>query len=114
MNDGSPTECCLTQDAWLHYEKGAVQLVENLASALARQEAPPTSLPPPPLSPATARQLQQATGLNEEGTGDGVAEGGSQQHRAQQLMRSLDAMEDDLAATIDPDRLTGMAHLASG
>ena len=99
----------------MHYEKGAEQLVENLASALARQEAPPTSLPsPPPLSPATARQLQQATGIDEEGTGGGVAEGGSRQHRAHQLMRSLAVMEDDLAATIDPDRLTGMAHLASG
>jgi hypothetical protein len=89
----------ILQDAWKQYEQGAERLVDDLAAAFAKQDQQQELA-----AVAAGRVASTSTGSalkSENSTPEGAV------CPTHQLMKAL-AVMDHVAASLDPDQLTGM------
>lgn len=81
------------QESWRQYEEGASRFVEELSSILAKED----------------QQQPDEAGRAGAGAHAAAALQGEdpRAHRSHQLMKALAVMEDHVAASLDPEKLTG-------
>ncbi|GFH28496.1 uncharacterized protein HaLaN_26997, partial [Haematococcus lacustris] len=101
------------EDDWHQYEAAANQLIEQLGAALNQRDAIKGVTNRRPTS-ATGRVGPHSPGANRGRVLGGApgapgAPSGATPASSHHLMRALSLMEDNLAAAIDPDQLTGLS-----
>ncbi|GAX78779.1 hypothetical protein CEUSTIGMA_g6216.t1 [Chlamydomonas eustigma] len=98
-------------DAWQQYDQGAERLVDDLASAFAKQDQ---QHDPAAAAAAGGSFVNNGSsvlmGADSAGVAAAAAEGAVRP--THQLMKALAVMEDHVAASLDPEQLTGL-HLGS-